>query len=307
MRYRHQEALTKSVMLGHASQTSGVMQNVHDKPGNLPDPDIFTFDTSNYSTTTNQTCTGVDPRFYSSPLAAANPNAQKQLESSNQNLLGGSANSSLRNINEFAAESPGAGTTSEFRRYRTWSIRGDTKSGQKDGRSPPGEGTSTGTGEQDGTMMKSSTTSTEQKKTQAEESSADSLPEQQAGQVEDGSSTGATSSKTKTNGTKTSNSCVLVLLIVACVVVFLLLLAIIYITRRHEELLKQERVVQDFAQNNDYDPARRLVVFGDSNQQVPFITGKKCFTVRILQLLHHKFVSHDRENLPCKLPKGKQS
>ncbi len=45
MRYRHQEAVTKSVMLGNASQTSGVMQNVHDKPGNLPDPDIFTFDT----------------------------------------------------------------------------------------------------------------------------------------------------------------------------------------------------------------------------------------------------------------------
>ncbi len=44
MRYRHPEALTKSVMLGHASQTSEVMQSVHDKPGNLPDPDIFTFD-----------------------------------------------------------------------------------------------------------------------------------------------------------------------------------------------------------------------------------------------------------------------
>ncbi|CAD7923688.1 unnamed protein product, partial [Amoebophrya sp. A120] len=41
MRYRHQEALTRCVMLGHASQTSGVMQNAHDKPGNLPDPDIF--------------------------------------------------------------------------------------------------------------------------------------------------------------------------------------------------------------------------------------------------------------------------
>ncbi len=46
MRCRHQEALTKSVMLGHASQTSDVMQNVHDKPGNLPDPDIFAFDSS---------------------------------------------------------------------------------------------------------------------------------------------------------------------------------------------------------------------------------------------------------------------
>ncbi len=34
----------ESVMLGHASQTSHVMQNVHDKPGNLPDPDIFAVD-----------------------------------------------------------------------------------------------------------------------------------------------------------------------------------------------------------------------------------------------------------------------
>ncbi len=35
----------QSVMLGHASQTSWAIQNMHDKPGNLPDPDIFTFDT----------------------------------------------------------------------------------------------------------------------------------------------------------------------------------------------------------------------------------------------------------------------
>ncbi len=46
MRNRHQEALKKSVMLGHASQTSGLIQNVHDKCQNLPDPDTFTFDTS---------------------------------------------------------------------------------------------------------------------------------------------------------------------------------------------------------------------------------------------------------------------
>ncbi len=45
MRNRHQEALKKSAMLGHASQTSGLMQNVHDKCLNLPDPDIFTVDT----------------------------------------------------------------------------------------------------------------------------------------------------------------------------------------------------------------------------------------------------------------------
>ncbi len=45
MRYRHQEALATSVMLGHASQTSGAMQNVHDKPCiHLPHPDIFAFD-----------------------------------------------------------------------------------------------------------------------------------------------------------------------------------------------------------------------------------------------------------------------
>ncbi len=37
------------------------------------------------------------------------------------------------------------------------------------------------------------------------------------------------------------------------------------------------------------------------------IVRKKCFTVRILQVLHHKFVLHDRENLPCKVPKGKHS
>ncbi len=44
MGYRHQEALTKSVMLEHASQTSGVMQSVHDKPCILPDTDIFASD-----------------------------------------------------------------------------------------------------------------------------------------------------------------------------------------------------------------------------------------------------------------------
>ena len=33
-------------MLGHASQTSGVMQHVHDKPWVLPDPDIFAVDSS---------------------------------------------------------------------------------------------------------------------------------------------------------------------------------------------------------------------------------------------------------------------
>ncbi len=44
MRNRHRGALNKSVMLGHASQTSWPMQNMHDKSQNLPDPDIFTFD-----------------------------------------------------------------------------------------------------------------------------------------------------------------------------------------------------------------------------------------------------------------------
>ncbi len=37
-------------MLGHASQTSGLMQNVHDKCLNLPDPDIFTVDTAELRT-----------------------------------------------------------------------------------------------------------------------------------------------------------------------------------------------------------------------------------------------------------------
>ncbi|CAD7937009.1 unnamed protein product, partial [Amoebophrya sp. A120] len=45
MRSRHQEARSKSVMRGRALQTSWVMQNMHDKSQNLPDPDIFTFDT----------------------------------------------------------------------------------------------------------------------------------------------------------------------------------------------------------------------------------------------------------------------
>ncbi len=46
MRNTHQEALKKSVLLGYASQTSWLMQNVHDKCQNLPDPGIFTVDIS---------------------------------------------------------------------------------------------------------------------------------------------------------------------------------------------------------------------------------------------------------------------
>ncbi len=41
MRNRHQEALKKYLMPWHASQTSWLMQNEHDKFQNLPDPDIF--------------------------------------------------------------------------------------------------------------------------------------------------------------------------------------------------------------------------------------------------------------------------
>ncbi len=41
MRNRHQKAFQRSVMLSHALQPSWVMQNMHDKPVNLPDPDIF--------------------------------------------------------------------------------------------------------------------------------------------------------------------------------------------------------------------------------------------------------------------------
>ncbi len=43
MRNRHQESLSKPVTLGHASQTSWRTQTVHDKSQNLPDPDIFPF------------------------------------------------------------------------------------------------------------------------------------------------------------------------------------------------------------------------------------------------------------------------
>ncbi len=41
MQHGHQKAVPKSVMLGHASHTLRVMQNVHDERCMLPDPDIF--------------------------------------------------------------------------------------------------------------------------------------------------------------------------------------------------------------------------------------------------------------------------
>ncbi len=45
MRDKHQEALKKPGMLGRpASQTSRVIQNMHDKPGNVSDPDTFAVD-----------------------------------------------------------------------------------------------------------------------------------------------------------------------------------------------------------------------------------------------------------------------
>ncbi len=45
MQERHDRDLKESVMLeGLAFQTSWLMQNVHDKSENLPDPDPFTFD-----------------------------------------------------------------------------------------------------------------------------------------------------------------------------------------------------------------------------------------------------------------------
>ncbi|CAD7953442.1 unnamed protein product [Amoebophrya sp. A120] len=54
MRNRHQESLKKAGMLGHASQTSWLRQNVHDKSQNLADPeDIFAFDSGDLL------CTGV--------------------------------------------------------------------------------------------------------------------------------------------------------------------------------------------------------------------------------------------------------
>ncbi len=61
MRDRHQDARKKFVMLVHTSQTSRsrVMQNVHDKPCNLPDPDIFIFDTTTWETTSSSTVLNV--------------------------------------------------------------------------------------------------------------------------------------------------------------------------------------------------------------------------------------------------------
>ncbi len=44
MRIRHQVPLEKSVMLRDAPQTSWLMQNVHGKSKNLPDPDTFALD-----------------------------------------------------------------------------------------------------------------------------------------------------------------------------------------------------------------------------------------------------------------------
>ncbi len=44
MQDRHDRTLTESVMLSPTYQTSWVMENLHDKSGILPDPDIFAFD-----------------------------------------------------------------------------------------------------------------------------------------------------------------------------------------------------------------------------------------------------------------------
>ncbi len=46
MQERHDRDLTELVMLGRAWQTAWVMENMHDKPISLPDPDIFAFDKS---------------------------------------------------------------------------------------------------------------------------------------------------------------------------------------------------------------------------------------------------------------------
>ncbi len=50
MQDRHSRDLTDSVMLGPASQTSWVMENLHDKFNTLPDPDSFTFDSTSCRT-----------------------------------------------------------------------------------------------------------------------------------------------------------------------------------------------------------------------------------------------------------------
>ncbi len=44
MRITHQKALSRTVMLGDALQASWFMQNMHEKPSSLPDPDIFALD-----------------------------------------------------------------------------------------------------------------------------------------------------------------------------------------------------------------------------------------------------------------------
>ncbi len=46
MQYRHKRDLKESVMLGHALRTSWIIENLHGKFCNLPDPDpdIFAFD-----------------------------------------------------------------------------------------------------------------------------------------------------------------------------------------------------------------------------------------------------------------------
>ncbi len=45
-------------MLEHASQTSWVIENMHDKPGNLPDPDTYALDKIGDTTTTGQAAFG---------------------------------------------------------------------------------------------------------------------------------------------------------------------------------------------------------------------------------------------------------
>ncbi len=44
MQGTHWKGFAESIMLCPTYQTSWVMENLHDKSGNLPDPDIFTVD-----------------------------------------------------------------------------------------------------------------------------------------------------------------------------------------------------------------------------------------------------------------------
>ncbi len=75
MQERHDRDLAEPVMLGRAWHTVWVMENLHDKPTSLPDPDIFAFDTcrrfwsSNFCTASRRRCSNSWWLGFSDPLA----------------------------------------------------------------------------------------------------------------------------------------------------------------------------------------------------------------------------------------------